>query len=126
MWISIRITSKRPVFQAATAAAPSATTSRDKPTDAMMVLSTFWLVGLSSAARRRRGGQASSSAKRSSSLTECSAVSARRMGAAKRKVEPRPSALSKLIRPPIMRASSAEMARPRPEPPKRRVAELST
>ena len=122
----MRMMSNRPVFQAATAAAPSGTISRAHPTEAMTAVRTCWLVTLSSAASTRRGEASASSSNRPSSNSIASPAVARSRGAENRKVVPRPSVLSKAMRPPIIWASSAEMARPRPVPPKRRVAELST
>ena len=46
-------------------------------------------------------------------------------GTSNQNVEPVPSELSTPIMPPIASTMSFEMARPRPEPPKRRTTELS-
>ena len=53
IWMSIRMTSKTPSRQMSTASMPSAAKVSSTPKICMTVLSTSWLVGLSSAARTR-------------------------------------------------------------------------
>ena len=81
------------------------------------------LVALSSTTRT---GRPSSRGRSGSTRPAIAAVRGRTPSATvKRKVLPRPASLSTQIRPPIISTSLAEIARPRPVPPNRRVVEPS-
>ena len=84
------------------------------------------LVGLSSATSTRAGGIAGTAGGRRARLATGSAASDGGAGTQKRKVLPSPGTLSTVISPPISSTSWREIARPRPVPPRRRVAAEST